>query len=339
MIIRNLWIFIFIFCGNVHAQLTDFKGADFRGADSVAALYKGENLKNLPFLAYKLTPFASQVEQFRAIYTWVSTNIKSDYDYYYQNKNKRQRLINDKQALEAWNNSFQSKVFKKLLKEQKTVCTGYAYLIKELAVLADINCKIIDGYGRTVGNNIGRQGIPNHSWNAVQLNDKWYLCDATWSSGYFIIPDNQFISDYNDGYFLAEPALFVKSHYPLDTAWILMENKPTLSEFLNAPLIYKYAFNYQITPMSPSAMNLQVSKNESVTFIFKTKDYSFVNDITIELIEGEKRNIVKPEIVSSKEGLLELKCRFERTGHYDVHIKVAEKNIVTYTVKVRKNKG
>lgn len=337
--IKSLWIYLLILSGTVQAQQADFEKVDFSRADSIAALYKGEKLNNLPFLAHKLTtPLSSRVEQFRAIYTWVSTNIKSDYDYYNQNKSKRQKLNHDKQALEAWNNSFKLKVFKKLLKEQKTVCTGYAYLIRELASLADINCKIIDGYGRTVANNIGGEGIPNHSWNAVQLNNKWYLCDATWSSGYFIVPDNQFIADYNDGYFLAEPELFVKSHYPLDTAWILMDNKPKLSEFLNAPLIYKYAFNYQMIPVAPSVMSMQIAKNESVTFVFKTTDSIEVNDISIELIEGANVTNIKPDITHSKEGLLELKYKFERLGHYDVHIQVAEKKIVTYTIKVKKNK-
>ena len=31
--------------------------------------------------------------------------------------------------------------------------------------------------------NVGGTGVANHSWNAVQLNSNWYLCDATWSSG------------------------------------------------------------------------------------------------------------------------------------------------------------
>ncbi|MCU0392464.1 MAG: hypothetical protein MUE81_15210 [Thermoflexibacter sp.] len=337
--IKRLCFFLLITSDTLQAQLIDFQKIDFRRADSIAAHYKGENLKNLPFLAYKLTsPLSSEVEQFRAIYTWVSTNIESDYDYFLQNKNKRQKLNGDKQALDAWNSSFQSKVFKKLLKEQKTVCTGYAYLVKELATLAGINCKIIDGYGRTVGSNIGGKGIPNHSWNAVYLNNQWYLCDATWSSGYFIVPDNQFIADYNDGYFLANPALFAKNHYPLDTAWILMDTKPKLSEFLNAPLIYKHAFNYQIIPVEPQEMKIQTAKNESITFLFKITNSIVENDISIEIVAGEEKRTIKPDIIRNSMGFLEMKCRFERLGNYDVHIRITDRNIATYTVQVKKNK-
>ena len=64
------------------------------------------------------------------------------------------------------------------------MCTGYAYLIKELCFLANIESEIIDGYARTVRSNIDALDMANHSWNAVKLNNKWYLCDATWSSGY-----------------------------------------------------------------------------------------------------------------------------------------------------------
>lgn len=338
--IRILWVFMLVTCGKLQAQIADFGKIDFRRADSVAIHYKGESLKNLPLLVYKLThSFTSKVEQFRAIYTWVSTNIENDYEYYLINKRKREKLGFDSQEFANWNASFRSKVFKKLLKEKKTVCTGYAYLLKELAAMVDIECKIIDGYGRTIGANVGGKGVPNHSWNVVNLNNKWYLCDATWSSGGTNLQENKFIQDYNDGYFLSEPDLFVKNHYPLDTTWILMQNKPSLAEFLIAPLIYKHAFSYHLIPLKPHLKDLQVTKNELVSFVMKAPANINISDIYVELIEGTNVSVAKTDISFTKEGFLELKVKFERLGYYDVHIKVAANYIATYSVKVSKNKN
>lgn len=336
---RVLFFAFLIINGTIQAQLADFGKVDFHQADSIAASYKGENLKNLPVLTHKLTSeLPTKLEKFRAIYTWVSNNIDNDYGYYLKNKQKRGKLHNDSTALIAWNNSFQAMVFKKLLKEQKTVCTGYAYLVKEMAAFVDIKCEIIDGYGRTATTNTGNDAIPNHSWNAVWLNNKWYLCDATWSSGEFNLDKGEFIRDYNDGYFLAAPDLFVKNHYPLNMQWVLLEDKPKLNEFMSAPLVYKHAFQHQIIPVAPETMSMQLVKDTDVTFLLKVPDTININDLKLELSSGSNKSIVQADVKRNSDGLAELRYKFKRTGFYDVHVKLGEDYIVTYVVRVKKNK-
>ncbi|WP_338765691.1 transglutaminase domain-containing protein [Bernardetia sp. ABR2-2B] len=322
------------------AQVSDFESVDFRKADSVANHYEGESVENLPLLSYKLTnSLPSDVEKFRAIYTWVSKNIENDYLGYVKNRRKRQKFQDDSLALKNWNKSFLPKVFEKLVKEKKTLCTGYAYLVRELATMSDIECKIIDGYGRTATTNTNEENsIPNHSWNAVKLNNKWYLCDATWSSGFFDTEKNEFISEYNEGYFLAEPKLFLKNHYPLEEKWMLLENKPSLSQFLKAPLVYKYTFNYQLIPVEPQKMKIEIGKNEIISFLFEAPDSLKTETIELELSLGSSKYSKKPLINRTKEGFLELKYTFEKLGHYDVHIKIDNQYLVTYTVRVRRNK-
>ena len=335
------WIFGFLLLSSVHtqAQLSDFDDIDFQKADSVAYLYKGESLESLPLLAFKLTsPLASDLEKFRAIYTWVCTNIENDHNGYLRNKKNREKLNGNSEAIANWNRTFQVKVFKKLLHERKTVCTGYAYLLRELSAFAGIECKIIDGYGRTVVANVGGEGVPNHSWNAVLINDKWYLCDATWSSGNFGIPEYVFIRDYNDGYFLADPELFAKNHFPLDTTWFLMDDKPDLDEFLNAPIIYKYAFNYQLIPLEPQVMDINATTNDSIAFLFKAPDSIQDQNIFIELVTQDKTYIINPDVTYSEEGILALNCRFNRRGKYDAHIKIEGKPVASFIIRVKKNR-
>lgn len=321
-------------------QIQDFEHIDFQKADSIALHYKGESLKKYPLLVHNLTQsLPTQVEKFRAIYTWVSTNIENDYLAYVRNRNKRKKFQKDSVMLKEWDKLFMAKVFKKLRKENKTVCTGYAYLIKEMLEIVDIPCKIIDGYGRTTTANVEELlDIPNHSWNVVQINQKWYLCDATWSSGIFYIDENRFEFDYNDGYFLAEPELFIKDHYPLDTAWILTEKKPTLEEFVKFPMIYKYAFNYPIIPLIPKNMHLKAIKSQVTTFLLEVPnpDNISTEDIKLELVSGSNKSFIQPEVSYKNTNLLELKCTFNHSGYYDLHIKIKDDYMVTYTVKVKK---
>jgi transglutaminase/protease-like cytokinesis protein 3 len=205
-------IVIFLTCSSVvQGQISDFQDTDFCKADSVAELYAAHPLEDLKGLADKLTaPLLTDQEKFRAIYKWVCSNIEVDYELVTLNKRKRAKLQGDK--LKKWNERFNRMVFQTLLQKKQTICTGYAYLIRELAFHAGLPCKIINGCAKPGGlPNSGSRNI-NHSWNLIQLNDKWYLCDATWSSGIFNRTTNQFVKKYNDHYFLTEPSVFSQDH-------------------------------------------------------------------------------------------------------------------------------
>lgn len=215
------------------AQVSDFKRIDFGRADSVARLYPNHPLNSLPDLANKLTrPFTTDAEKFRAVFTWVCLNIRNDYELYLKNKQQREQCKTEAE-LKIWYKTFSKTLFLELLNNHKTICTGYAYLIRELALASGLECVIVDGYGRTPGSKLNKD-FPNHNWNAVKLNGKWYLCDATWASGRIDNLSKTFVANYNDDFFLMTPEKFIKRHFPLDDRWMLMEMpQPTLQEFLN----------------------------------------------------------------------------------------------------------
>ncbi len=210
----------------LHAQRSDFDKVAFWRAEYIARWHNGEELYNLPRLAYGLTSqLNTEVERFRAIYYWVCHNISGQYNLMEENKRKRKKLKYRSEALNLWNEDFKKEVFTKLLHDKETLCTGYAYLIKELCNLAGLECEIVQGYGRA--NNIKIDGLkgPNHSWNAVKLNGKWYLSDATWSSGLIDMSTYLFEFKFDDTFFLMEPSEFIKSHRPMDEKWtLLIEN-------------------------------------------------------------------------------------------------------------------
>ncbi|QWX82963.1 hypothetical protein H0I23_10870 [Cellulophaga sp. HaHaR_3_176] len=334
---KYAFIFLLIFIKIGYAQQSDFSHINFHKADSIALNLKGESLKNLPILSYKLTAeLTTDTEKFRAIYLWVSTNIENDYESYLKTKKKRKKLSNDRVAFLEWNNNFTPKVFERLVNYKKTACTGYAYLVRELANLADIHCQIVDGFGRTATLNLTENSEPNHSWNAVKLNNKWYLCDATWSAGSIVLEDNlpKFKSDYFDGYFLADPDLFLKNHYPINTKWALTTFTPEFKDFIAGPVIYKDAFSLNITPISPK-MELDIFRGETIAFKLNAPDIKEIDHFSLLLNNGHSNNKTEAKITVDND-IYNLEYSFLRPGFYSVHILWEDKIIATHIVKVKR---
>lgn len=314
----------------------DYPDKDVFGkADSVASLYPKHSLADLKSLSQKLTePLSTDTEKFRAIYRWVCSNIENDYGLYTKNKKQREKLRGNAEELHAWNESFGPRVFRKLLTEHKTVCTGYAYLIRELAKHADIPCEIVNGYGRTAQANVGGEGIPNHSWNAVKLDDRWYLCDATWSSGLVDPQKQRFMQQYSDSYFLTTPSDFARNHYPLDTAWLLTTRKPTLQEFLSAPLVYREALDQKILPSLPETFNVEAERSKTVQFLFTSHEP--VNQVELQIVKGSSVTNITGKAHEKGNGVHAINYTFPHQGTYVLHFRMNEAYIFTYTVKVSK---
>lgn len=207
------------------AQQSDFENIDFSIADQSARRHKGEALYNLPVLAHNLTyDLTTDAERFRAIYYWVTHNIKGDYSRMEENIHYRNKFSNNDQALENWHRSYKKKIFKDLIKNKKTVCTGYSYLVQQLSKQVDIEVQIINGSSSLSKKTKKGKNTLSHSWISVKLDNKWYLCDPTWAAGYTDLDNYTFIYDYDNTHFLQDPIDFAKDHTPVDLRWSLLED-------------------------------------------------------------------------------------------------------------------
>lgn len=333
---RLVFLLFFLLPVSLHAQVADFTNNHFEKADSVAALYPKHSLDDLRVLSHKLTkPLSSEVDQFRAIFKWVCDNIDNDYYSFVRNKKKRDHLKNEPKKLEEWNKKFSPLVYKRLVKEHKTVCTGYAYLIKELAYHAGLEAEIIHGYGRTAQSR-NAEKLPNHSWNAVKLDGKWYLSDATWSSGAANPTNGKFIKQFDDVYFLTDPKLFALNHYPLDKKWSLTSFTPTLTEFWNAPIVYKGAFRHFITPKEVSTFDYTLEKEEGLSIDLNISDTSCVKNITLKIVHDGKSQTIVPKISRNKDHTFALNHMFKRKGNYILHVIYENDHLFTHRIKVLK---
>lgn len=141
----------------------------------------------------------SPAEKTGSLYHWVTTNIKYDTDsnYYFN-----------------WSKSVNT-IAEITLKRRKGVCENYAALFTTLLLKTGIPSYLVNGYTKQAGN----VTYTGHSWCAVFLNNKWYLCDPTWDNGN------------NDRWLLVSPEIFIETHMPFDPMWQLLNYPITHKEF------------------------------------------------------------------------------------------------------------
>lgn len=153
--------------------------------------------KSLPSLARELcTPWKKDMEKVRSIYSWMRHNISYDYSSLYS-KNYTTEV-------------------KDVLNKRVGVCEGYANLFNALCKEAHIESVRILGRAKTKSDPTGYAG---HAWNAVRIENKWYLVDVTWG----------------DRYFLSSPEYFFKDHFPDASRWTLLQTRRTFDDFMANP--------------------------------------------------------------------------------------------------------
>lgn len=326
---------VFLIMFKVGAQVSDFKHISFKKANKIVRLHKGESLKNIATLTHKLTnELQTDVEKFRAIYLWICKNVDYDFEIYQRISLKRETYKNDPEKFIKWNINYRKHIFKQLIENKKTVCTGYAYLLQQMAYIAGIECKLINGYGRNSSINTNEINYPNHTWNAVKLNNKWYLCDPTWSSG-FLNDDSEFIHQYNNGYFLTKPKLFARNHQPLNKKWTLLNVPPSNNSFVSKPIVYDTTFQHNISPTFPDELFLQYEKSQHINFEYRTENPIDLNKISLIYFDENDQEVSLPlSNFIYHEGIIKFYTKILKKGNYDVHLKYGNDYIISYMIQI-----
>ncbi len=189
---------------------------------------------SVPNLATYLGREAStDLERIRAIYVWVANNIRYD--------------------MRAFRNDvYPAQDAHRVLASRTAVCQGYSNLVSALGKEMGIKTFVISGYSKGYGYQKGQEfEVTDHAWNAVKLDGKWYLLDATWAATKTNLPLEYDLPPQGDRYFLAEPGTFVIDHLPADPYWQLLTNPVPIEVFeRNSTAITDYvnegpgSFNY-----------------------------------------------------------------------------------------------
>ncbi|XP_047130031.1 kyphoscoliosis peptidase isoform X1 [Hydra vulgaris] len=223
-----------------------YRLADERAMNVPISFYQSKE----QFVNYLIEPFVeSVVLQLRVVWRWVTNNFE---------------VIAGGCILETDNVPLP----KDQCLKNKNLHT-FAVFLSECTKELGLKMEIVSGWVKL--NNTLVDSINNeiyHSWNAVYLDQTWWLLDVVWASGY-LDADMDFIRDYNEHYFLCDPEEFIYDHYPKDTFWQLLDEPMSNNAFKNLPFYSRNFFLSQMKPLTHSLGLIECKETEKLHLKFK----------------------------------------------------------------------
>lgn len=199
-------------------------------------------------LAYQLTKnLKSDSEKVVAIHSWITHSIRFD--------------------VARWISfDYSPTPIKKILRKRKAISTDFSNLFHEMCSYAKIQSTIIQGYTKNEYNDyLDKCYLDEQTWNAVKINDKWYLVDACLDAGkieyykrtfagYFIYAFSLGTSDRlvyrphfsthpSQKYLLKNGFFFQTDHFPSDPIWQLKNPIDSLQHFEKSDRYYFSKFD------------------------------------------------------------------------------------------------
>ena len=159
----------------------------------------------------------NEMEKVRTIFTWAAHKIRYDDHSYNANTIK---------AMSA----------EEVISKKRAVCDGYSTLFQALCEEAGFECRKIYGYSKGYGYSPGDQMTEaDHAWNAIHVEEKWYLMDVTWASGYGVTKNGKLtsVSEFDDYWFDVNPKEFIFTHMPEESKWQFIPHSYPFPSSLN----------------------------------------------------------------------------------------------------------
>jgi len=180
----------------------------------------------LPDVVTRLTTgISDQFQRAKTINDWICDNIAYDVDTAFNRANRRQDYVS-------------------VLRIKRAVCSGYTNLFNQMCRLASIESIGISGFSKGLGYTGSIGSRPDHDWNAVKINNKWYLIDVTWNAGH--VDQRTFIKKYSTDYLFLDSRAFLYSHLPLNNKHQFFAPIITKEQFTEEPYISGAFFRYQL---------------------------------------------------------------------------------------------
>ncbi|KAJ3735737.1 hypothetical protein DFJ43DRAFT_991155 [Lentinula guzmanii] len=223
---------------------------DFSSVDDHAARFPRNMVTSLDQLADDLTsPWETETEKFRAIFTWLHHNIAYDADVFFCG-------------------NVQASTPESTLESGLAVCDGYAGLFASLAERSGLQAMKITGHGKGFGYIPTEAGGPvpqyqgNHAWDCALMDDEWRLIDSCWGAG--AVDSSGFRKRFTPTWFTYTNAEFGKRHYPEDPAYQLISDED------GGPVSWE---DYILEPEGPLLFNDFYTNNFSPQFVQPSTKY------------------------------------------------------------------
>lgn len=224
---------------------------------------KGRNV--VPLAKDVTEPYETPDEKIQAIYYWVTHNIRYDYKKYEKSKKKKSKKkkhtkkeLKEQEDKDIWNT----------LSNKKGICGDYTAVFKAMCEGIGIQCKVVTGYakGPTKISSLGEK----HAWNAVYVNDNWFLVDPTFGSGY-VDDENNFKFLFEPSYLFPNPDAFKMNHHPSQEKWQITDSPLPKEDYKRNPGIGSGYLQYDLDMLTPNDGKLTVEKAQGLAISFYTE--------------------------------------------------------------------
>jgi transglutaminase/protease-like cytokinesis protein 3 len=195
--------------------------------------------------------FKNDETKAKATFLWISKNISYDLDQFYNPKQQTIsfRYSNEEERLQKLQ-EIKNDIVKNAFLTRSGVCEEYAQSFKKICDLLGLESEVIKGYVRNSANEIGKiPTSPNHAWNALKINNKWLILDATWAAGFE--QNGKWVRKF-DSYFYDMPMNKIfQTHFPDEKIWQLRIGRMSIDTFYNQPIYNNTFLNSKTTLVSP----------------------------------------------------------------------------------------
>jgi transglutaminase/protease-like cytokinesis protein 3 len=273
---------------------------DYKLADSIALYFPKAKYTSYTEIVAPLTKtLKTEQEKFRVIFRWIADNVV----YSYANS------TDDADAA---------------VKKKKAVCIGYSTLLKEMCNSAGLDCEVITGWSKVDPVDIGQKTRETtHAWNAIKLNNKWYLTDVTWATSKYDKRKKKFYKEFDTAYFLPPPSFFVEQHLPKNNKWQLLDTVVKKSLFIKSLVWYECADQLSVKIINPTKGKVKQKDSKDFTVTLQVAKYDTIPDIDFIIDEDMNKTQMSEEIKTcTDKRLITINCRFPENirGEHNVDI-------------------
>ena len=193
------------------------------------------------------------------------------------------------------------------MKSRRAVCQGFSEVFNEICHHLGFEAYVVSGYTSQENLIFSNTG---HAWNAVKVNDEWFLFDPTWAAGHYLVKESKrghnrsnYVKAFTAEYFKRRPDEFIKTHMPFDPLWQFTDHIITYKNFDQKRFknSLKKTINYnEIIDHLPYLTEIQRFQNElnRIQLIGKGNQVAIKNlrnlkrnlQIALDNKEGEKYN-------------------------------------------------
>lgn len=258
-------------------------------------------------ITYINEQFLTEHEKFRAIFVWTS--------YFYSDTN----------AIRIKTNIF---------KNSKETLFPLPTFIETLCAKCNLTCRSVMGKTKTCAYSAMSNYFYYNSWNIIKLNGREYLSDIR-ASVYENLPNYpNNLNDFDDHYFLMNPATFIFNNFPNDSTDQLLSPTISLETFQNTACIFPKAINYEITSISPSSLLLEVKRDETIFFYYEMT-YPPVH-MSIEILKNLDDERPTQEDIEFEETVSGIKFEYQikQTKNCYLCVRFDEQDAVYYKLTV-----